>query len=85
GKIFIDHNRNARGQTLASVYSHRPVPEATVSMPLRWDELGKAYPTNFTILNAPGRVAETGDLWADILDRKGDLGGLVGKPSPDSP
>ncbi|MBI2869523.1 MAG: DNA ligase D [Chloroflexi bacterium] len=73
GKIFLDFNQNVRGKTLAAAYSPRPTPEATVSMPLRWEELGKAYPTDFTILTAPARLARTGDLWAGILDAKHDL------------
>lgn len=77
GKIFLDHNQNARGKTLASVYSPRPLPEATVSMPLRWDELGDVYPTDFTILTAPDRLAKRGDLWADILDAKHDIDALL--------
>jgi len=77
GKVFLDHNQNARGKTLASIYSPRPLPEAAVSMPLRWDELGSVYPTDFTILSAPQRLAEVGDLWADILEAKHDLTGLL--------
>lgn len=77
GKVFFDHNQNARGKTLASLYSPRPLPEAAVSMPLRWDELPDVYPTDFTILTAPDRLAKTGDLWADILEAKHDLGGLL--------
>ena len=77
GKLFLDHNQNARGKTLASVYSPRPVPEAAASMPLRWDELGQVYPTDFTILTAPDRLAEVGDLWAGILDAKHDLQALL--------
>jgi len=77
GKVFFDHNQNARSKTLASVYSPRPLPEATVSMPLRWDELGDVYPTDFTLLTAPKRIAETGDLWAGILDAKRDLAALL--------
>ena len=73
GKIFLDHNQNVRGKTLASVYSPRPSPEATVSIPLRWDELEKAYPTDFTILTAPDRLAKVGDLWANILEAKIDI------------
>lgn len=73
GKVFFDHNQNARGKTLASVYSPRPLPEAAVSMPLRWDELDRVYPTDFTILTAPQRLAEVGDLWGGILDAKHDL------------
>jgi bifunctional non-homologous end joining protein LigD len=78
GKVFFDHNQNARGKTLASIYSPRPLPEAAVSMPLRWDELGSVYPTDFTILSAPERLAEVGDLWDGILEAKHDLKGLLG-------
>ncbi len=73
GKVFFDHNQNARGKTLASVYSPRPLPEAAVSMPLLWDELKDIFPTDFAILTAPDRLAEVGDLWAGILDAKNDL------------
>jgi bifunctional non-homologous end joining protein LigD len=74
GKIFFDHNQNSRGKTLASIYSPRPSPQAAVSMPVRWDELRDTYPPDFTILTAPERLKKTGDLWADILDEKHDLG-----------
>jgi bifunctional non-homologous end joining protein LigD len=83
GKVFFDHNQNVRGKTLASVYSPRPSPEAAVSMPVRWDELEKVYPPDFTILTAPDRVAETGDLWAGILDAKHDLAAMLGSPGGD--
>jgi bifunctional non-homologous end joining protein LigD len=77
GKVFFDYNQNARGKTLASVYSPRPTPEASVSMPVRWDELPAVYPTQFTILTAPDRLQEVGDLWANILDHKHDLAGTL--------
>lgn len=77
GKVFFDHNQNSRGKTLASVYSARPHPSAAVSMPLRWNELGDVYPTDFTILSAPHRLEQVGDLWAGILDAKHDLEGLI--------
>jgi bifunctional non-homologous end joining protein LigD len=77
GKLFLDYNQNARGKTLASIYSPRVLPSAAVSMPLRWDELGKVYPTDFTILSAPERLRAVGDLWAGILESKQDLGGLL--------
>ena len=77
GKVFFDHNQNTRGKTLASIYSVRPVADAGVSMPLRWDEVGDVYPTDFTMLTAPDRLAEVGDLWRDILDTKHDLEGLL--------
>lgn len=78
GKVFFDHNQNARGKTLASIYSPRPSPQAAVSMPVRWDEIKNVYPPDFTILNAYDRVAQTGDLWAKILDAKHDLAAMIG-------
>jgi len=77
GKIFFDHLQNTKGKTLASIYSPRPQPWAGVSMPLRWEELRDVYPADFTILTAPGRLAEVGDLWANILDEKHDLGAML--------
>ena len=78
GKVFYDHNQNVRGKTLASLYSPRPSPNGGVSMPIRWDEVGKVYPTDFTIQTTPARLEETGDLWANILQEKHDLEGLLG-------
>jgi bifunctional non-homologous end joining protein LigD len=77
GKVFVDYNQNVRGKTLAAAYSPRPAPEATVSTPLRWNELGKVYPTEFTIVTLPERLKKTGDLWADILSDKRDIKKLV--------
>ncbi|MFH0914379.1 MAG: hypothetical protein V1849_03715 [Chloroflexota bacterium] len=77
GKVFLDYNQNVRGKTLACAYSPRPSPEATVSTPVRWEEVGEVYPTDFTILNVPQRLAQVGDLWADILQAKRDLKGLL--------
>jgi bifunctional non-homologous end joining protein LigD len=78
GKVFADYNQNVRGKTLASIYSPRVLPWAAVSMPLRWEEVGRGvFPTDFTILTAPERLRQVGDLWAGILDAKHDLGGLL--------
>ena len=78
GMVFLDVNQNARIKNLAAPYSPRAKPGAPVSMPLRWDELDRVFPTDFTILTAPGRIAATGDLWAHILDAKHDLATLTG-------
>src|SRR5690606_22220560 len=51
GKVFVDHNRNASGQTIASVYSIRPRPGAPVSVPLRWEEVGDLANGDATIGN----------------------------------
>lgn len=77
GKVFLDYNQNTRGKTLASVYSPRPSSPAMVSTPLAWDELGRVYPTDFTIKNVPARLAKIGDLWGNILDSKKDLKRLL--------
>jgi bifunctional non-homologous end joining protein LigD len=77
GKIFLDYNQNVRGKTLASIYSPRTSPEAAVSIPLRWEELGKIYPPDFTILAVPDRLQQVGDLWEGILDAKHDLRALL--------
>jgi len=70
GKIFIDYNMNVRGKTLNVAYSPRGVPGAPVSMPLTWEELAKAHPLDFTITNAPDRLAKLGDRWRQALTRK---------------
>lgn len=76
GKIFFDHNMNARGKTLASIYSPRTNADASVSVPIRWEELREVYPTDFTVWNVPDRLAKVGDLWADILQHKSDVKAL---------
>lgn len=77
GKVFLDHNMNARSKTLGSIYSPRIAPEATISTPIDWSELGHVYPHDFTMRTVPDRLKEKGDLWADILDHKNDLEKLL--------
>lgn len=79
GRVFIDYAQNVRGKSLASVYSPRPTPQATVSTPVRWEELGKIYPTDFTVLNLLDRLKTTGDLWSGLLTTKQDLKKILGK------
>lgn len=67
GKVFVDHNRNASGQTVASVYSVRPRAGAPVSAPLIWDEVGEAANGDFTILNIWDRLQRFGDLFAPVI------------------
>lgn len=77
GKIFFDHNQNTRGKTLAAQYSLRPSPGAGVSAPVTWEELARAYPTDFDIDTVPARLQAKGDLWAGILKSKQDLKALI--------
>jgi bifunctional non-homologous end joining protein LigD len=68
GRVLVDYNQNAWGQTLASVYSIRPRPNATVSAPVTWQELvDGAHIDDFDIFNMPERVRGVGDLWAPLL------------------
>ena len=67
-KLFVDYNQNARDHTIASAYSVRGVPEATVSTPIAWDEIDTVDPHDFTIATVPARFAERGDLHAGIDD-----------------
>lgn len=73
GKIFFDHNMNGRGKTLPAPYSLRGSVNATVSTPLDWSELGKIYPTDFTLYTVLERLQKKGDIWANILDSRNDL------------
>ena len=66
-RVLLDYNQNAWGRTLASVYSVRPTPAATVSAPLTWEELaGGAETGDFRLENVPQRVQTVGDLWAPV-------------------
>ena len=66
--VFVDYNQNARDHTIASAYSVRGTPEATVSAPLRWDEIDDVEPGDMTIATVPKRFAELGELHAEIDD-----------------
>jgi len=68
GKVFLDYNQNVRGKTLAGIYSLRPVPQATVSVPVTWAELRVGFdPLAWTSTTVFDRLARVGDLWADVL------------------
>jgi bifunctional non-homologous end joining protein LigD len=78
GKVFFDHNQNARGKTIASVFSARPTESATVSMPIRWDNLSNEFPTDYTILNVPDILNErSAHPWNSILEKKQDLNKIL--------
>lgn len=66
--LFVDYNQNARDHTIASAYSVRGNPEATVSTPIRWDEIDDVEPRDFTMATVPARFAELGDLHEGIDD-----------------
>jgi bifunctional non-homologous end joining protein LigD len=74
GRVLVDYNQNAWGRTLASVYSIRPRPLATVSTPVSWEELESGCSIDdFRIDNVPRRVEKLGDLYAPLLAKTGRL------------
>jgi DNA ligase D-like protein (predicted polymerase) len=75
--LFVDYNQNARDHTIAAAYSVRGNPDATVSTPIRWDEVDSVEPGDFTIATVPARFAELGDLHGDIDDHPFDIAPLL--------
>jgi DNA ligase D len=76
-RVFLDYNRMARDQTIASAYSVRARPTATVSAPLTWDEVPDAEIEDFSIATMPARFARLGDLHAGMDDAVGSLEPLL--------
>ena len=71
GSVLVDYNQNASGRTLASVYSVRPTPRATVSMPVTWKEIERGIAIeDFRIDNAGRRIKKLGDLWAPLVSER---------------
>ncbi len=92
--LFVDYNQNARDHTIAAAYSVRGFPDARVSAPVRWDEVDRCDPHDFTMTTMPSRFAELGDLHADIDDHVFDVTPLLewaerdereGRETPDLP
>ena len=72
GHVLVDYNQNAWGRTLASVYSVRPKPQAPVSIPVTWEEIGRGLKIeDFRLDNVPERLERLGDLWKPLLQKSG--------------
>jgi len=67
GRVLVDYNQNRWGSTLASIYSVRPTPSASVSTPITWKELPKVEIDDFRLDNVPARLKKLGDLWKPIV------------------
>ncbi|GHS85471.1 ATP-dependent DNA ligase [Actinomycetota bacterium] len=74
--IFVDYNQMARDRTIASAYSVRANPRATVSAPLLWDEVPEVRPDDFDVTTMPARFAEVGDLFAPLSATQPAAGSL---------
>jgi len=75
--VFLDYNQNAKDRTTCSGYSVRPLPDARVSAPLRWDEVMTCDPADFTVLTMPDRFAKIGDPHAAMDENAGVLDALL--------
>ena len=63
-QVYVDWMQNARGKSLASVFTARAKPKATVSMPLTWKQVAKGVKIqDFTISNVPELLKKKGDAW----------------------
>jgi len=84
GKVYLDWGQNAHGQLLVAPLSVRPVPAASVSMPLVWDEVVPGLdPTTFNVRNALDRMrafdAAGGDPLRAVLTERPDLGAALAR------
>ena len=76
-RSFLDYNQNAKDRTTCSAFSVRPLPDARVSTPLRWDEVTTCDPADFTVLTVPDRFAKIGDPHAAMDEHAGVLDALL--------
>ncbi len=82
GKVYVDFLQNRRGQLLVSPFSVRPVPEAAVSTPLKWNEVTKTLDIRkHTIKTVPARMRRLkgGDPFLGVLQDRPDLIGALGR------
>jgi DNA ligase D-like protein (predicted polymerase) len=75
--VFLDYNQNAKDRTIAAAYSVRPKPDARVSAPLAWEEVGACEPADFTLQTMPSRFAAVGDRHREIDASAGSLEALL--------
>jgi bifunctional non-homologous end joining protein LigD len=71
--VFVDYGQNTRDRTIACAYSIRPTSDARASAPLRWEEVPKCEPSDFTLTTMRDRVADVGDLMKGMWRKKVSL------------
>jgi len=76
-RVFLDYNQNAPHKTVFGAWSVRARPGAQVSAPFGWDELDTIHPDDLTIASVPGRVAEQGDVWEELVSSPQSLEPLL--------
>ncbi|HJY28518.1 MAG TPA: DNA polymerase domain-containing protein [Pyrinomonadaceae bacterium] len=75
--VFLDYNQNAKDRTTCSAYSVRPLPDARVSTPLRWDEVAECDPADFNVQTVPQRFKKLGDPHSEMDAHAGSLEKLL--------
>jgi bifunctional non-homologous end joining protein LigD len=74
-KVYLDYLQNRHGQLIVAPFSVRPLPGASVSMPLNWDDVNDSLdPRAFTIKTAIDRMEKLGeDPVVPVIEDKPDL------------
>ena len=73
-QVYVDWMKNARGKSLASVFTVRAKPGATVSMPLTWKQVEKGVKiSDFNIKNVPTLIEKKGNAWEDFFAQRQTL------------
>jgi len=73
-QVYVDWMQNARGKSLAAVFTARAKPGATVSMPLTWKQIEKGVKiSDFTISNVPGLLGKKADPWSNFFAERQSL------------
>src|SRR6266850_526103 len=73
-QVYVDWMQNARGKSLASVFTARAKPKATVSMPLTWKQIEQGVKiSDFTVKNVPALLKKNGNAWSDFFNQRQKL------------
>jgi DNA ligase D len=83
-RVFLDYNQACRDRTVASAWSVRGRPKATVSMPVTWDELPEVDPDRFDLRTVPDLLARRGDPHAELDAHTGGLEEVLGWAEKDA-
>ena len=73
-QVYVDWMQNARGKSLAAVFTARTKPKATVSMPLTWKQIEQGVKiSDFTVRNVPALLKKTGHAWSAFFEQRQTL------------
>ena len=76
--VYVHYLQNIQGKTVAGAYSVRAKLGATVSTPLKWNEVTKDLdPRACHLGNAAERFERVGDVWDEAMTQKNSLQALV--------